>query len=120
MKALAKDPAARYQTARELMEDLEKCKDTSEKPTAEPKKSVSPSAVRVDPAARAAAAARLTSALVGGPEIAPARERSATARRRRRFSAARLSAIDASADRVSPGGESGGGRSVRYELRRTG
>ena len=51
MKALAKAPAERYQTARELVDDLEKCKDTSEKPTGQNRKRLSsPSAMRVDPA----------------------------------------------------------------------
>jgi serine/threonine protein kinase len=31
MKALAKDPAKRYQSARELLDDLEKCKDNGKK-----------------------------------------------------------------------------------------
>src|SRR3984957_19790929 len=35
MKALAKDPAERYQSARELLEDLEKCKDCGKKTATE-------------------------------------------------------------------------------------
>jgi Protein kinase domain/PEGA domain len=61
MKALAKDPAERYQTAHELVDDLEKCKDTAKKAPAEPRKAAA-SAAKIDPAARAAAAAKFVSA----------------------------------------------------------
>jgi serine/threonine protein kinase len=60
MKALAKDPEARYQTARELVEDLEKCKDNGRKSAADPKKAA-PAKSAVDPAARAAAAGKFVS-----------------------------------------------------------
>jgi serine/threonine protein kinase len=49
MKALAKDPAERYQNGRELLDDLEKCKETkaqAAKPAAAPAKSVVPEAVK--------------------------------------------------------------------------
>ena len=36
MKALAKDPGHRYQRGRELLDDLEKCKDSKPKPEAKP------------------------------------------------------------------------------------
>lgn len=88
MKALAKDPAERYQTARELTEDLEKCKDNGRKAPAESKKPAVTTAVKVDPASRAAAAAKFVSAVasataastparpappkaVSGPSISP-------------------------------------------------
>ncbi len=61
MKALAKDPAERYQSARELVEDLEKCKDSGKKASAEPKKAAPSAAIKVDPAARAAAASKFVS-----------------------------------------------------------
>ena len=68
MKALAKDPEERYQTARELVVDLEACKDAGRKTVAEPKKAPA-ATVNVDPAARAAAAAKFVS---GGASEAPA------------------------------------------------
>src|SRR5215471_15152712 len=40
MKALSKDPAQRYQTGRELLDELEKCKES--KPAAAPKKAEAP------------------------------------------------------------------------------
>lgn len=71
MKALAKDPAARYQTARELVEDLELCKEGGKKTAAEPKKTSPATAVKIDPAARAAAAAKFTSAVASASEKPP-------------------------------------------------
>jgi serine/threonine-protein kinase len=62
MKALAKDPAERYQTARALVVDLEQCKETSKKAAAGPKKTAPAAAVKIDPGARAAAAAKFVSA----------------------------------------------------------
>lgn len=58
MKALAKDPEARYQSARELVEDLEKCKESGRKPAADTKKPVPAAKVAVSPAARSAAASK--------------------------------------------------------------
>src|SRR5208282_3159858 len=60
MKALAKDPAERYQSARELVEDLEKCKDGGKKAATEVKKAAAPK-VAVSSADRAAAASRFVS-----------------------------------------------------------
>jgi serine/threonine protein kinase len=60
MKALAKDPAERYQSARELLDDLEKCKE-NKKAATETKKPVAKPAVTVDAAARAAAASKFVS-----------------------------------------------------------
>jgi len=71
MKALAKDPAARYQSARELVEDLEKCKESGKK-TAEPKKAAATAAIKVDAAARAAAAAKFVSSAAAAGEQKPA------------------------------------------------
>lgn len=62
MKALAKDPAERYQTARELLEDLEACKDSGRKSAAEPKTAAAAATFKVDTAARAAAASKFVSA----------------------------------------------------------
>jgi eukaryotic-like serine/threonine-protein kinase len=50
MKALAKDPAGRYQSGKELLDDLEKCKEskpqTAKAPTAPAKSPVIPDAVK--------------------------------------------------------------------------
>ncbi len=62
MKALAKDPAARYQSARELVDDLEKCKENGKKPATDSKKTTQAPNVAVNPAARAAAASKFVSA----------------------------------------------------------
>ncbi|MGA9355247.1 MAG: serine/threonine-protein kinase, partial [Terriglobales bacterium] len=59
MKAIAKDPDQRYATARELVDDLEKCKETDHKPSPEAKKAA---AVRVDAAAKAAASMKFVTA----------------------------------------------------------
>jgi serine/threonine protein kinase len=59
MKALAKDPAQRYQTARELVDDLEKCKESGKKSTGNDAKKAAPAAkLPVAPAARAAAVSK--------------------------------------------------------------
>ncbi|HVM92257.1 MAG TPA: serine/threonine-protein kinase [Terriglobales bacterium] len=61
MKALAKDPGQRYATAHDLIEDLEKCKETNHKAPAEaPKKAAM--GVKADPAAKAAAAMKFVGA----------------------------------------------------------
>jgi serine/threonine protein kinase len=61
MKALAKDPAERYQSARELVDDLEKCKENGKK-SADSKRTVAAPKIAVDAAARAAAASKFVSA----------------------------------------------------------
>jgi eukaryotic-like serine/threonine-protein kinase len=67
MKALAKDPAERYQSARELVDDLEKCKE-NKKAAADTKRPTQAPKVEVNAAARAAAASKFASA----PSSAPA------------------------------------------------
>jgi len=76
MKALAKSPTERYQTSRELVNDLEQGKDSGRK--AEPKKTPATSTVNVDAASRAAAAAKFTTAVAAAsaaskPASQPAR-----------------------------------------------
>lgn len=71
MKALAKDPAQRYQHARELLDDLEKCKDSNKKDTATPQKATPSSTILVDPTARAAAASKFVSAGARGQNSEP-------------------------------------------------
>jgi len=56
MKALAKAPAERYQSARELVDDLEKCKENGKKTATDTKKTTPSPNVSVGRAARAAAA----------------------------------------------------------------
>jgi serine/threonine protein kinase len=61
MKAIAKDPEQRYQTARELVDDLEKCKENSGKKSAAndgKKPAVKAPVAPVPQAARAAAASK--------------------------------------------------------------
>jgi hypothetical protein len=62
MKALAKDPAGRYQSARELLDDLEKCKENGKKAATDSKKTTQAPNVAVNSAARAAAASKFVSA----------------------------------------------------------
>jgi len=61
MKALAKDPAERYQSARELVDDLEKCKENGKKAATDSKKTTQAPNVAVNSAARAAAASKFVS-----------------------------------------------------------
>ncbi|HYW39327.1 MAG TPA: serine/threonine-protein kinase [Terriglobales bacterium] len=62
MKALAKDPAERYQSARELVDDLEKCKDNGKKAATDSKHTTQAPKAAVSSAARAAAASKFVSA----------------------------------------------------------
>jgi hypothetical protein len=62
MKAIAKDPEERYQTARELVSDLEKCKDSGRKAATDTKRAAPSAKVQVNPAARAAAVNKFVSA----------------------------------------------------------
>ncbi|MGD0791919.1 MAG: PEGA domain-containing protein [Terriglobales bacterium] len=61
MKALAKDPVERYQSARELVDDLEKCKENGKKAATDTKKPAAAPSVAVNSAARAAAASKFVS-----------------------------------------------------------
>ncbi len=90
MKAIAKDPAARYQTGRELLDDLEKCKES--KPQAA-KQAVAPAkSVALPNAAKAATQTKSSSASAQPPvgrqpapalsrteETKPAEKKAATA-----------------------------------------
>jgi serine/threonine-protein kinase len=71
VKALAKDPEARYGHASELLEDLEKCKENGngKKGIADSKKPVPPASLGVDPTVRAAAATKFVAA--GSPAPGP-------------------------------------------------
>ena len=61
MKALAKDPAERYQNARELVVDLEKCKENGKKAATDSKKTTQAPSVAVNSVDRAAAASKFVS-----------------------------------------------------------
>jgi serine/threonine protein kinase len=71
MKALAKDPAARYPHARELLEDLEKCKENSKKGGTEAKTVTTAPALAIDPAVRAAAASKFVLPGASGQNATP-------------------------------------------------
>src|ERR1700675_4327168 len=78
MKALAKDPAARYQSARELVDDLEKCKENGKKAATDSKKTTQAPNVAVNSAARAAAASKFVSAGSSAAKLeAPGRSQAA-------------------------------------------
>ncbi len=66
MKALAKNPTERHQSARELVDDLEKCKENSKKAATDTRKSGPVSNVAVSRAERAAAASKFVAAEAGG------------------------------------------------------
>src|SRR5450432_2196660 len=69
MKALAKDPELRYQSVRELVEDLEKCKENGGKKSAtEVKKTAVKAAAPVAPSVRAAAANKFIASVPKAPE----------------------------------------------------
>ena len=65
MKAFAKDPAERYQSPRELLNDLENCKENGKKAPTDSKKTTQVPSVAVNSAARAAAASKFVSAASG-------------------------------------------------------
>src|SRR5438477_4556013 len=68
MKALAKDPAERYQSARELVDDLEKCKENKKAGGSEAKKAAPAAKAAVPPSARAAAASKFIAPVSKAPE----------------------------------------------------
>ena len=72
MKALAKDPAARYQSGRELLDDLEKCKESrpAAKKTEAPKSPAVPKANPVAQAKFAAPVAAKPAATAARPVVA--------------------------------------------------
>jgi serine/threonine-protein kinase len=65
MKALAKDPAERYQSARELVDDLEQCKENGKKAATDARKSGPAPNVAVSRAARAAVASNFVATEAG-------------------------------------------------------
>jgi eukaryotic-like serine/threonine-protein kinase len=68
MKALAKDPAERYQSGRELLDDLEKCKESKAKPAA----AATPAkAVTIPDAVKAANQAKFVGASAPSPVAKP-------------------------------------------------
>ncbi len=69
MKALAKDPAERYQGARELVDDLEQCKENSKKSAPDARESGPAPKVAVSRAARAAAASKFVAAGSSGARV---------------------------------------------------
>ncbi len=72
MKSLAKDPAERYQSARELLDDLELCKESGKKAVTETKKTTPlPNVAAVSSAARAAAASKFVSSASSAAKPAP-------------------------------------------------
>jgi serine/threonine protein kinase len=71
MKALAKDPAERYQSARELVDDLEKCKENGKKASADVKKPSTAANTAVNSADRAAAASKFVSVGSSAAQAAP-------------------------------------------------
>jgi serine/threonine protein kinase len=69
MKALAKDPAERYQNGRELLDDLEKCKES--KPAAAAKKAEAPKGLIAPAKPKVAAPAKPAAPVAAKPAPAP-------------------------------------------------
>jgi hypothetical protein len=72
MKSLAKNPEERYQAARDLVADLEKCKEGGAKQASGAKKPAATTKAVISPADRAAAASRFVSAAKPAEQEAPA------------------------------------------------
>jgi hypothetical protein len=73
LKTLQKDPALRYQSGRELLDDLEKCKETK-KATAAPLKKAEPAkGIAISSQARAAAQSKFVNAAAPAPAAPAAR-----------------------------------------------
>jgi len=77
MKALQKDPAQRYQRGRELLDDLEKCKDS--KPKAEKKPVAAAKAPAVPAKVKTAAQSKFIAATPAQPRATTAPEKSPSA-----------------------------------------
>jgi eukaryotic-like serine/threonine-protein kinase len=71
MKALAKDPGERFQSARDLAAELEKCKEGSAKSVSAGVKKAASANPAVSPAARAAAARKFVSSVTQAAEPTP-------------------------------------------------
>ncbi len=71
MKALAKNPAERYQSARELLDDLEKCKENGKKAAPDAKKTAPAPNIAVSSADRRAAASKFVSAASSAAQQEP-------------------------------------------------
>lgn len=120
MKALAKDPVERYQTARELADDLEKCKEGGRKAAAsEVKKPAAGVKAAISPEARAAAASKFVASAPKTIEsdlsddwappqkVAPPQVSAPPPRPERRASAAAAGVGSGSHSSYSPAPESG-------------
>jgi serine/threonine protein kinase len=75
MKALSKDPAQRYQTGREMLDDLEKCKES--KPVAAAKKTEAPKGIVAPSQAKVAAQSKFASAARPSTPVGPAQPKAA-------------------------------------------
>src|SRR5205085_12593743 len=100
-KSLAKDPAERYQTARELVDDLEKCKENKKASGGETMKAAPAIKAAVPPSARAAAASKFIAPVAKAPEsdlsddwapVKPAAPQEAPAARQSRAASAGMGA----------------------------